>query len=118
MVAAVLLQLALAAACSTLPEPRVPAHREHDVEAEFVVASDGRLALPTSSRDLVVHDLTLDPPPLGERFGDGARWFAYAPGTRVLVRSRFRTYGNDGGAPLAAASVFPGAWRVRELVAP
>ncbi len=96
----------------------MPAHHEHDVEAEFVVAGDGRLALPASSRDLVVHELMLDPPPLGERFGDGARWFAYAPGTRVLVRSRFRTYGSDGQAPLTAASVFPGALRVRDIVAP
>lgn len=118
MVAAASFLLALAGSCSSLPEPRIPAHREHDVEAEFVVAGDGRLVLPVSSQDLVVHALALDPPPLGERFGDGARWFAYAPGTRVFVRSRFRTYGHGGDAPPAASSVLSGAVSVRDFVAP
>ena len=101
------------AACSALPEPHFPSHAEHDVEAEFVIASDGRLVLPQSSRDLVVHELRLDPPPLNVRFDDGERWFAYEPGTRVVVRSRFRTYGSGGLPPALASDALPGAVRVR-----
>ena len=74
--------------------------------------ADGRLVLPVTSHDLVVHELRLDPPPRDEHFGGGARWFAYEPGTRVIVHSRFRRYSAGGASP--ASDVFPGALRVRE----
>src|SRR5687767_15062274 len=87
------------AACSTLPPAALPAHADHHVAAQFIVPANGRLALPTSSPALLVQQLELDPPPRGEHFRDAVRWFDYAPGTRVEVRTRFRTWAANGAGP-------------------
>lgn len=106
------------AACSTLPEPSLPAYRDHDVAAEYVVPANGRLPLPTSDSELLVQEFSLQPPPLAEHFRDTARWFTYAPGTRVSVRGRFRTYAAPGAHPKDAATVLVGAEHVRAIDAP
>lgn len=96
-----------------MPDPHLPKHSEHDVVAEFVVPEDGRLVLPATSHDLIVHELRLEPAPLAEQFGEGARWFTYEPGTRVVVHGRFRHYA-AGDAPWDPSELFAGAVRVRE----
>jgi len=106
------------AACSTLPPPTQEAHRDHHVAAEFVVADNGRLLLPSSSGSLVVREFVLQPPPLAEHFHEQQRWFQYAPGTRVTVTGRFRTYATGGGGPAGAATVLAGARSVRSLDTP
>jgi hypothetical protein len=110
--------LAALPACSTLPEPARPAFADHHVAADFVVPDSGRLELPTSSDALLVRELVLEPAPLAEQFRDERRWFTYAPGTRVVVRARFRSYALAGASPADAAQVFAGAARVRELAPP
>jgi hypothetical protein len=106
------------AACSHLPVEPAIGHCDHDVTAEFVVAADGRLGLPTSDRRLRIDALELSPAPADERFDDGGRWFPYAPGTRVTVRMRFRTFAVDGAAPYPPARALPGALRVRPTTPP
>lgn len=111
--------LAIAAtACSVLPPPVRPPHRDHRIEAEFVVPANGRLVLPTSSALLVIHELSLAPPPAREHVDATSRWFAYAPGTHVTVHTRFRAYASGDGPPPEPAAVLPGATTVRQLDAP
>jgi len=98
--------------CSTLPTPTLPPFADHHVRAEFVVGADGRLAVPASGPDLVVHDLELHPTPRGEHFTATGRWFDYAPGTHVLVRARFRSYGDHAANP---AHALRGATAVRAI---
>lgn len=107
--------LAALAACSVLPEPTQPPFADHCVAADFVVPDTGRLALPTSSDALLVHEFVLDPPPLAEQFRDERRWFTYAPGTRVVVRGRFRTWARPGETPATATQVLVGAASVRDV---
>jgi len=107
-----------ATACSSLPPPVRPPHHDHRVEAEFIVPANGRLALPTSSATLVLQQLELAPPPLREHVDQTSRWFAYAPGTRVTVHARFRSYASGDDAPPGPAAVLPGAATLRVLDAP
>ncbi|MBL9079997.1 MAG: hypothetical protein JNL08_21070 [Planctomycetes bacterium] len=114
-----LLPLLAATACSTLPEARFPAFREHVVAAEFVVPGDGRLPLPATTAALIVHDLGAVPPPTAERFGPaGERWLLYEPGTRVRVHCHYRSYAPPGGRPLRPDEVLPGADLVEVLGPP
>lgn len=83
-----------------------------------MVPATGRLQLPTSSDALLLQELTLDPPPLGEHWAGHDRWFEYVPGTHVTVTSRFRTYGAAATNPPGAGDVLPNATRVRSLDAP
>lgn len=108
----------LLAACSALPQPSRPAFLDHHVAADFVVPASGQLRLPTSGGDLVVVGLDLQPPPEGERFRGDERWFVYAPGTRVVVQGRFRTYGSAERPPADAAAVLRGAAAVRSVDTP
>jgi hypothetical protein len=82
------------------------------------VPPDGRLVLPASSHALVVHAFELQPRPLGEQFGAGARWFTFPPGTRVQVRGRFRTYADGAAPPASAERVLVGAVSLRAPDAP
>jgi hypothetical protein len=84
---------ALAAGCSSLPPVTMGTFRDHAVRADFVVPADGRLFLPTSGPTLTIHELVLTPAPLDEQFASAERWFVYPPGTRVVVRARFRSFG-------------------------
>lgn len=97
------------AACSALPPAHYPRFADHELTAAYVVGEDGRLWFPATSRDVVVGALQLDPPPLGERFGDGGqRWFVYPRGTEVTARCRLRVYA-AAGAPPTLEALLPGA---------
>ena len=85
------------ASCSTMPDQSYPPHLDHDFGASFLIGDDGRLPFLETSTDLVLHRLELTPPPREERFGDGTRWFVYAPGTTVTVRGALRAYQTDEG---------------------
>lgn len=97
----------LSGACSNLPPPHLPPHREFDVVVRCVVAADGRLPMPSSTADTVVWSLRTDPPPVAELLGaDGGRWFTYAPGTKVAIACRVRRYGTEPAAN-SVAGLFP-----------
>jgi hypothetical protein len=113
--AATLAATVAVAACSTLPSAPPGPHLDHHVAVEFVVPPNGRLVLPASSPTLSVQQLALDPAPLGEQFRDAVRWFVYAPGTRVTMRGRFRSWGDGERPPVTAQQLFTGAASVREL---
>lgn len=109
-----LVLLTLSGACSHLPPPHLPPHREFDVVVHCVVAADGRLPLPSSNADTVVWSLRADPPPVAEQLGaDGARWFRYAPGTKVAIACRVRRYGTEPAAD-SVAGLFPAGASIDE----
>lgn len=109
----------LLAGCSTLPDSRFPDFAEHHVAAEFVVPAAGRLRLPSSTRSLVVQELSLDPTPEAEMFdAQGERWLVYPAGTAVHVRCRFRAYAQNGGRVPSPAEVLVGARDIRNLEEP
>ncbi|MBM3963433.1 MAG: hypothetical protein FJ306_16290 [Planctomycetes bacterium] len=118
LAACALTAITASVACSHLPVEPASGHCDHDVTAEFVVAADGRLGLPTSDRRLRIDALELSPAPADERFDDGGRWFPYAPGTRVAVRMRFRAFAVDGAAPCPPERALPGALSVRPTSPP
>lgn len=103
-------------ACSTLPPHEYPPFAEHNVQADFVVPADGRLSMPSSSRDLVLHELRSEPPPKSEQLGaSGERWWLFPQGTHVQVHCRFRAYaGRDGTVP-GPDLVLPGSIALREV---
>lgn len=103
---------AFAAGCSTLPPVTMGTFRDHAVRADFVAPADGRLILPTSGPALTIHELVLAPAPLDEQFAGAERWFVYPPGTRVVVRARFRSFGAHAHDP---THVLRGADLVRAL---
>jgi hypothetical protein len=105
-VLALLVVLGLAAGCSTLPDSWLPPFRDHQLDTEFVVPADGRFLVPVSSAEVVVHELRLSPQPTGEQFEGAARFFTYAPGTRVAVRGRLRIYARGEAAPRELEQVF------------
>lgn len=85
----------LLAGCAVMPEPGYPPHRDAELVARCRVPDDGRLQVPASADDLVVHSLEAEPPPQGERYQpDGGRWLLYRGGTEVVVRTRVRVYGD------------------------
>ena len=109
----------LLAGCSTLPDSRFPDFAEHHVAADFVVPAAGRLRLPSSTRSLVVQELSLDPTPEAELFdAQGERWLVYPAGTAVRVRCRFRAYAPNGGKVPGPAEVLIGARAIRNLEGP
>jgi len=117
--AAVLWCTVLHTSCSTLPDSRFPGFEEHHVAAEFLVPSAGRLRLPSSTRSLVVQELSLDPTPQAELFDShGERWLVYPAGTAVHVRCRFRAYAQNGGKVPSPAEVLAGARDIRDLQEP
>ncbi|MBL8751586.1 MAG: hypothetical protein JNK78_20705 [Planctomycetes bacterium] len=103
------------AACSTVPAAWYPEFVDHDLAAEFVVADDGRLPLPSTTRALVVRSLELDPPPFAEHFESAGRWFAYRPGTAVRVHCQLRAYAQNDGRVPTVAEILPGARSIRVL---
>jgi hypothetical protein len=117
--AAALCGAVLLASCSTLPDSRFPDFEEHNVAAEFLVPSAGRLRLPSSTRSLVVQELSLDPSPEAEMFDSkGERWLVYPAGTAVHVRCRFRAYAQNGGKVPSPAEVLAGARDIKDLQEP
>ncbi len=106
------------AACSTVPPAWYPEFVDHELAAEFVVADDGRLPLPSTTRALVVRTLELDPAPSAELFDGSDRWFAYSPGTAVRVHCRLRAYAQDDGRVPTVAEILPGARSIRVLENP
>ncbi|MEO6594479.1 MAG: hypothetical protein ABIP94_06980 [Planctomycetota bacterium] len=109
----------VAGACSTVPEATFPAFAEHNVTAEYLVSEDGRLRVPASTQQLVVHALVAEPQPEREQFGaNGERWFVYPAGTSVRVHCLFRAYAVPGGRIPAVADVLPGAVRIQSLERP
>lgn len=109
----------LLAACSMLPPTGFPPYAEHDVVAEYVVPAAGRLSMPTSRPDLVVHELRAEPPPLGEAFGSaGERFWLFPPGAHVAVHCRCRAYADGRGHVPAAAELLPEAARLRAVDRP
>jgi hypothetical protein len=111
-----LLAVLVLGACSTVPPHQYPPFAEHDVQADFVVPADGRLSMPSSSRDLVLHELRSEPPPASEQLGaSGERWWLFPQGTHVQVHCRFRAYaGRDGIVP-GPDTVLPGSTALREV---
>lgn len=102
--------VALAAtACSTLPDPHVPPHVDWTFRASYTVDGSGRLALPSSTREVVIAQLDLNPEPIAERFADGRRWFVYPSGTNVDVHGRVRLYRAADGHQPTLQDVLPGA---------
>lgn len=104
--------------CSSMPEAGYPPFVDHHVAADFVVPAAGRLHLPMTTRDLVVHELELEPAPLRERFAPGERWFEYPPGASVRLRCRLRAYAPPGGQVPSLPSILPAATAIRPLEAP
>lgn len=106
----------LLGACSTVPPAGYPPHGDYAVVADYVVPGDGRLRVPASHRDLVVHELRADPEPAGETFGPGhERFWLWQAGTRVSLHCRFRAYAGPDGTVPGPAMVLPGARRLREV---
>ena len=104
-----LVGMVAAAACSTVPGHSYPPFADHDVTLEFTVQDSGQLPVPTTSTTLHLHSLGAEPPPTREWYdANGQRWFGYAPGTRVLVRTRYRLYADANGALLTPGEVFRG----------
>ena len=112
------LLLAALGACSTLPPATFPEFEDHHVAAEFVVSRDGRLLLPSTTRWLVVRELTLDPQPERERFDGGHRWFEYPAGTAVRVSCRLRAYANPDGRVPKLSEILVDARRIDVLEGP
>ncbi len=105
-------------ACAVLPERSYPDFRDHHLAADYVVPLDGRILVPATTRDLIVQELELLPPPLGETFdADGARWMLYDHGTNVRLRGRFRAYGTGAGDAVTPTQLLPGAQRIEVLPA-
>ena len=101
--------LVAAAACSTVPGHNYPPFTDHDVTFAYAVPASGQLPLPTTSTTLQVHSLRAEPPPTREWYdANGQRWFGYAPGTRVLVRTRYRIYADADGSLRLPGQVFVG----------
>lgn len=116
---AALLPCLVAATCSVVPEAAYPPFADHDVTADFVVADDGLLRVPASSRQLVVQQLTAEPRPERERFGAGGeRWLVYPAGTPVCLHCRFRAYAGPDDRVPSVTDVLPGALRIRSVEAP
>lgn len=83
-----------------MPEPSYPAHADHRFRASFLIGAEGRLPLLSTTKDVVVRELQLDPEPTTERFSPDGRWFVYPPGTTVKVRGALRVYqAADGSIP-------------------
>ncbi len=112
------LALAVAAACSVVPPASFPPHADHHVAADFVVPAAGRLLLPASTRELVVRELAVDPPPSAESFDANGRWFLFPPGTAVHVRCRLRAYADAAGNVPTIGEILVGAARIEPLEGP
>lgn len=87
----------LLSGCSTMPEAGYPPHVDHRFGASYVVGDAGKLPFLSTTKDVVLHRLELDPQPNAERFQGDARWFVYPPGTTVEVRGALRAYAREDG---------------------
>lgn len=102
--------LLLAAACANLPIDTPPPFAEYHLRAAYAVPADGRLQLPQSSADLVVHELQLVPQPLRESYDrTPLRHGHWPPGTQVELRCRCRAYQLPNGHLPTPAELLPGA---------
>ncbi len=109
--------LLLLGGCSVVPATGLPPEHEGRVEVVYDFGGDGPVpvAVPESSRELTVLELTADPPQAEERFIDGRRYLVAPPGTHELrIACRYRVYGQRGARrPFAHApriqDAFPGA---------
>ena len=91
---------AVLTACSALPEASLPPFADHRVDAEYIVPASGRLRVPSSGSELLVHELAWSPTPLREVVVDGTdRYFLFEPGQMVTLRTRLRVFGVAGQAP-------------------
>lgn len=100
---------AIGSSCSTVPDDVLPPHVDHAFHATYRVGTDGRLAFPVTTRDLVIRDLQLSPEPGREEFGNEGRWFVYPTGTTVHARGSLRIYATDDGSQPKLRDVLPGA---------
>jgi hypothetical protein len=100
---------AIAVSCSTLPDASVPPHLDHDFLAVFQVGQDGKLHFPTTSRNLVVRSVTLQPEPASEAFDGDQRWFVYPPGITVRVRAQIRAYASGDSKIPSLHDILPAA---------
>jgi hypothetical protein len=98
-----------------LPPASLPPFADHDVVAEFVVPSHGRLTLPASDAELLVHELVCTPAAQGESFSHGERCLHFAPGSTVTVHARLRVYGTGGQPPRPLSELLRSAHAVRDL---
>ena len=111
--AAAILLLAMSAtipsACSTVPDPELPPHRDHTFHARYLIGDDGRLAFPCTTRSLVIRDVQLTPKPIDERFDAETRWFLYPAGTTVHARGHLRAYAAPSGNIPQLSDLLPNA---------
>lgn len=106
---AILLSVPPFAACSTLPPRDWPARDERTVFADYTPRAGEPIELPSSSIDLTILSLAIEPPPRTETFRGGRRLvLPPADCTRVRVTCSYRAYARDGHLP-TAAELFPGA---------
>lgn len=99
----------LLTACSTLPESVLPEHQDHTFHASYLIGSDGRLVLPSTTRSLVIRKIQLSPRPLDEQFASGQRWFLYPAGTTVHARGQLRAYADATGKVPELSELLPRA---------
>jgi hypothetical protein len=107
-----------AGACSSLPEPGMQPHADHDVVAVYEFDGERHaIRLPSSGPDLTIYELMVEPA-LPQRFRDQDAWVQPAPDTdAVRVRCRFRGWARSGATghlrpPLGPRDLFPGATRI------
>ncbi len=99
----------LLAACSSLPSSQWPPHVERTCTAVYLGPWREPIELPTSSPQLTLLELHVEPAGCTESFANGKRRLVPPPGClRVQVRCRYRAYVQDGRAP-SSAELFPGA---------
>lgn len=107
--------LVLTVGCGTTPRQSYPTFVDHRVLATFEVPANGLLRVPATTRDLVVHELALQPTPRAERYdAEGRRFLVYDRGTTVTLEGRFRVYATATGVP-TPAEILPGAATIAAL---
>jgi hypothetical protein len=83
----------------------MPAFADHAIAAEFVVPANGRLRVPVSDAEVVLHELSISPTPLREVFDGENRSFLFEPGSVVVLRTKLRVFGVDGRPPRPIAEL-------------
>ncbi|MCR9243860.1 MAG: hypothetical protein NXI31_02430 [bacterium] len=106
----------LTTSCAIVPPQRYPEFEDLHLRAHYVVPGDGRLQIPATTREIVVQQLELSPPPLRESFAtNGTRYVHYDDGITVTLHGRFRSYRRGSDQPRTPTDLLPGADRIEVL---
>ena len=107
--------------CSTVPDWTVPEVRESSVTIHYAATDRNAVfELPVSTKDLLIHELEVDPPTTRQSFPSAARRLHLdTDSPRVTLRCRyrqFRTFDRAGrpNAWLTPKQLFPGAAAIQE----